>query len=121
MSTTVTPTRSLQQRLDALAKANGIRSARSQIKRDLKAGRMTLRQAFDDERCQTAKAWDLILALPTYGRVKVGKIIAYVRCSPSKTVGGLSDRQRAEILAFVEGTGGMSPQPELEGGGVECA
>ena len=46
----------------------------------------------------TAKVFDMILAVPKYGRVKANKILGQCRISPSKTIGGLSQRQRAELV-----------------------
>ena len=42
--------------------------------------------------------FDLLLAVPKYGRVKVNKILSQCRISPSKTIGGLSERQRTELV-----------------------
>ena len=42
----------------------------------------------------------MILAVPKYGRVKANKILTQCRISPSKTIGGLSERQRAELVQF---------------------
>ncbi len=50
---------------------------------------------------QTAKVFDLLLAVPKYGRVKVNKILSQCRISPSKTLGGLSERQRGELVALL--------------------
>ena len=47
----------------------------------------------------SAKVSDLLLAVPKYGHVKVNKILAQCRISPSKTIGGLSQRQRAELVS----------------------
>jgi len=47
---------------------------------------------------ETAKVFDLLLAVPKYGRVKVNKILSQCRISPSKTLGGLSGRQRGELV-----------------------
>src|ERR1700752_1682812 len=49
----------------------------------------------------TAKVFDLLLAVPKYGRVKVNKILSQCRISPSKTLGGLSERQRGELVALM--------------------
>jgi hypothetical protein len=49
----------------------------------------------------SAKAFDMILAVPKYGRVKANKILTQCRISPSKTIGGLSERQRAELVQFL--------------------
>ena len=47
----------------------------------------------------TAKVSDMLLAVPKYGHVKVNKILAQCRISPSKTIGGLSERQRTELVS----------------------
>ena len=46
----------------------------------------------------TAKVLDLVLAVPKYGRVKANKILERCRVSSSKTVNGLTPRQRKELL-----------------------
>ena len=97
------PERSLAQRMDALQRANEIRSKRAQLKRDLKGSRVTIHQLLLDppEWVETAKVFDMLLAVPKYGRVKVNKILAQCRISPSKTIGGLSQRQRAELVQLL--------------------
>jgi hypothetical protein len=45
--------------------------------------------------------FDLLLAVPKYGRVKVNKILSQCRISPSKTLGGLSERQRGELVTLL--------------------
>src|SRR5215210_5348482 len=96
-----TPERSLVQRMDALQRANAIRTQRAQLKRDLKGGRRNIHQLLLDppEWLATAKVFDMLLAVPKYGRVKVNKILGQCRISPSKTIGGLSERQRSELVA----------------------
>jgi hypothetical protein len=97
------PERSLVQRMEALQRANDIRSRRAQLKRDLKAGRSPIHELLLDppDYLQTAKVFDLLLAVPKYGRVKVNKILSQCRISPSKTLGGLSERQRGELVALL--------------------
>ncbi len=97
------PERSLHQRMDALARANIIRSQRAQLKRDLKAGRHSIHTLLLDppEYVETAKVCDMLLAVPKYGRVKVNKILVHCRISPSKTIGGLSERQRTELVSLL--------------------
>ena len=43
----------------------------------------------------------MLLAVPKYGRVKVNKVLQVCRISPSKTIGGLSERQRAEFITML--------------------
>jgi len=97
------PERSLNQRMDALARANRIRTERAQLKRDLKAGRLSIHKLLlnPPEYVETAKVCDMMLAVPKYGRVKVNKILGTCRISPSKTIGGLSQRQRAELVELM--------------------
>ena len=102
-STSVAPERSLNQRMDALARANQIRIKRAQLKRDLKAGRLSIHTLLLEppEYVETAKVFDMLLAVPKYGRVKVNKILAHCRIAPSKTIGGLSERQRSELISLL--------------------
>src|SRR5213083_1100785 len=97
------PERSLTQRMEALKRANDIRTRRARLKRDLKAGRASIHSLLLDppEYLETAKVFDLLLAVPKYGRVKVNRILTQCRISPSKTVGGLSERQRGELVTFL--------------------
>ena len=100
LTKTAAPERSLVQRMDALSKANHIRTRRAQLKRDLKGGRASIHTLLLDppEWIETAKVLDMLLAVPKYGRVKANKILTQCRISPSKTIGGLSERQRAELV-----------------------
>ena len=97
------PERTREQRMKALNRANEIRSARAQLKRDLKAGKARIEKLLLDppEYVLSAKVFDMILAVPKYGRVKANKILGQCRISPSKTIGGLSERQRAELVQFL--------------------
>lgn len=99
-SSVTTPERSLNQRLDALQRANEVRSKRAALKRDLKSGRQSIDRLLESppEWLETAKVMDMLLAVPKYGRVRAGKILAQCRVSASKTIGGLTPRQRAELV-----------------------
>jgi hypothetical protein len=87
----------------ALRRANEIRTKRAQLKRDLKAGKVKVEQLLLDppEWVESAKAFDMLLAVPKYGRVKANKVLSQCRISPSKTIGGLSARQRAELVELL--------------------
>ena len=91
------------QRMDALQRANDIRTRRAQLKRDLKAGRTSIDALLlaPPEFLETAKVFDMLLAVPKYGRVKANKILQQCRISPSKTIGGLSERQRSELVSLL--------------------
>src|SRR5919202_4471043 len=94
------PERSLVQRREALKRANEIRSQRASLKKDLKAGKVSVHRLLLDppEYILTMKVIDMLLQVPKYGRVKANKVIKDCRISPSKTIGGLSERQRRELV-----------------------
>ncbi|HEY2478473.1 MAG TPA: integration host factor, actinobacterial type [Solirubrobacterales bacterium] len=97
------PERSLDQRMEALKRANDIRTARAKLKKDLKASRASIHAILLDppEYVMTAKVFDMLLAVPKYGRVKTNRILNQCRISPSKTIGGLSERQRTELVSLL--------------------
>jgi S13-like protein len=100
---TAVPERTRDQRMRALQKANDIRTRRAQLKRDLKAGKTKVETLLLDppDYVLSAKAFDVIVAVPKYGRVKANRILNQCRISPSKTIGGLSERQRAELVQLL--------------------
>lgn len=99
------PSRTVLQRMDALQRANGIRTYRARLKVDMKAGRVDvvkLLTARDlDPMIETMKVFDLLLAVPKTGRVKANKALRQCRMSPSKTIGGMSPRQRGELARWL--------------------
>ena len=104
------PTRSLEQRRDALLQANAIRSERAGFKRDLRAagaeearwiaGRLLEAPPWWAE---SWVVWDLLLGLPKFGRVKVSKLLHRIGISQRRRVGGLSARQRRELQEALVG------------------
>lgn len=97
------PPRSLIQRQEALLAANTVRTFRKNLKRDLKAGRAFVNDYIQSppQLIETMKVFDLLLATPKLGRVKVNQIMVRARISPAKTIGGLSDRQRTAVLSLL--------------------
>jgi len=97
------PPRSREQRLRALAKANEVRLARARLKRQLSAGSLELAQLLSGPPpcAETAKLRDLLLAVPRMGPAKVRRTLTHCRIAESKTVAGLSDRQRAELIELL--------------------
>ncbi len=105
MTAVSTPERSLTQRLDALGRANEVRVSRAALKRQLKAGHVSVHSLLLDppKSIETMKIVDLLLATPGRGAVKVHRILTQCRISPSKTLAGLTERQRAEITSSLLG------------------
>src|SRR5258707_14247004 len=94
------PVRSLDQRMDALRRANDVRVRRAKLKKDLKDGRVRIETILDSppEYVSTAKVIDILIAVPKFGGVKAVRFLNTCRISQSKTVGGRSDRHRAELI-----------------------
>jgi len=99
------PERSLDQRLDALARANQVRSRRAALKAELKRGDVSVREVLvaPPDYMLTAKVIDLLMAAPKRGRVKATRIMEECRISPSKTIGGISERQRTALVDCLGG------------------
>ena len=101
------PERSLKQRREALERANEVRTRRAKLKKDLKAGRESIDNLLTEppEYIKSMKVSDMLLAVPKYGRVKVNKVLTQCKISSSKTIGGLSERQRDELVRMLRGVG----------------
>ncbi len=99
------PLRSLDQRMEALKRANDIRVQRAKLKRDLKQGAVRIESILREPPgyVETAKVFDILMAVPKFGRVKAARLLNQCRISQSKTVGGLSDRQRGELVQLFAG------------------
>jgi len=99
---TQAPTRSLDQRMEALQRANDVRVKRARLKKDLKTGRVRVEEILADppEYVGTAKVFDMLMAVPKFGRVKAARFLNQCRISQAKTVAGLSERQREELVSL---------------------
>lgn len=98
-----TPQRSYNQRMDALKRANDIRVKRAAMKVEMKNGERSGADILRNppEYVGTMKVMDLLLAVPKLGRVKANRILVQCRISQAKTVSGLSERQRAELIKLL--------------------
>lgn len=97
--------RSTPQRTEALQHANQIRIKRAVLKREIRQYKQTASNMLRNppEWCKAMKVSDLILAVPKIGRAKRSKIMGQCRVSSKKSVDGLSPRQRAALLAELDG------------------
>lgn len=96
----VIPTRTSTQRLDALAKANRVRTYRSLLKTSLKAGAdiaAVLQRPAPEVHTMHVAA--LLNAQWAWGPAKTKLFMRRHAISDRKTVGGLSKRQRRELCA----------------------
>ncbi len=94
------PERSAHQRSDALSLANSVRTQRAALRAQIQRGEVSIASVLDGPAPYLAKAKiaELLLALPRYGPVKVGQLLERCGASPQKTVAGLSERQRRDLI-----------------------
>ena len=88
--------------MDALKRANDVRVKRAKLKKDLKEGKVRIETVLGKPPAyvETAKVIDILMAVPKFGQVKAKRYLNQCRISESKTVGGLSDRQRTELIGL---------------------
>jgi hypothetical protein len=84
------------QRRDALHKANDVRQARADLKRELKSGTTALADTIENPPgfAENMEVGALCKAARGFGRVRVAKLLARCEIAYSKRVGKLSERQR---------------------------
>ncbi|HUR85101.1 MAG TPA: integration host factor, actinobacterial type [Solirubrobacteraceae bacterium] len=98
------PDRSHEQRREALRRANAVRAARAHLKQSLRAQprpAATERTAHivraPEDTIATMKVSALLLACPGMGQVSTGRLLRRLGISPTKTIAGLSPRQRDHL------------------------
>lgn len=96
-------TRRRDQRRRALQRANKARIAQAMLKKQLRQGavRIEVIVATPPEQTSSAHVLDLLMAVPKCGPVKAARLLGTARISQSKTLGGLSDRQRARLTELL--------------------
>lgn len=79
------------------------RIARARLKRELKSGSLDVAELIRDPPPEvlTAKVADLLVVARGSGRVRMHRALTHARISPSKSVGGLSDRQRQALVDWL--------------------
>ena len=89
--------------MSALSQANQVRGLRARLKQDLRADkvRLELVLATRADYLASAEVFDLLVAVPKIGPVKAGRLLTVAGVSPSKTIGGLSERQRARLIELL--------------------
>jgi hypothetical protein len=90
-----------RRRLPSEPESDEIRVGRAQLKKELATGAVRIEEVLvlPPDLARTERVSVLLLAVPKYGRVRVSRLLTRARISDSKTLDGLSDRQRAELIA----------------------
>lgn len=92
--------RETPQWLNALGRANDVRSRRAAVKRELAAGTLRIVDVLADPPVyvESATVGQLLLAVPRFGPVKVRRLLMQCMIADTKTVAELTDRQRASLI-----------------------
>jgi hypothetical protein len=96
------PTLTEEQRKEALAKAAEARKARAELKAELKAEKMTLKDVLSkqgDDIVGKMKVSAVLEALPGVGKVRARKIMEKLDISATRRVRGLGAKQKDALLA----------------------
>ena len=98
----------LDRRLVALGKANEVRVARARLKQRLREGGDRIEHVLAEppECVATASVFDLLVAVPKIGPVRAGRLLGTARVRQTKTIGGLTDRQRADLIKLLRSRAG---------------
>ena len=95
------PTLTEEQRREALAKAAEARKRRAELKQELKAEKMTLRDVLtrqNDVVVGKMKVSSVLESLPGVGKVRARKIMERLDISTSRRVRGLGAKQKDALL-----------------------
>lgn len=89
-----------QERL-GLERSLELRRKRAALKAALKTRDITFSQAIEVAEAQGMAVMDLLLALPSIGRVKAERMLAFAGIPVKNTVGKCGPRQRAALLDII--------------------
>jgi len=89
----------------ALARANRVRLARAELKRQVAEGESTVVDVVLDcpWEAESMAIADLLLSQHRWGRTRCRRFLASIPMSETKTVGSMTDRQRHALAARLSG------------------
>jgi hypothetical protein len=105
------------QYMRALERANQVRLARAELKREVATGEVSVAKVILDcpwEADSMAVA-DLLMSQRRWGQSRCRKFLAQIPMSEKKTVGSMTERQRLTLAALLS-SGRGTPEPLLASG-----
>ncbi|NLC54052.1 MAG: integration host factor, partial [Firmicutes bacterium] len=91
----------LEEKKQALKKAQQVRSERAKIRQDLKAGRTGIREILeqvDNDVVAKMRVAYLLESLPRIGKVRTRKIMNEIGIDETRRIQGLGSRQKQALL-----------------------
>ena len=103
MDATATPP--APQHMRALARANRVRLARAELKRQVAEGETTVADVVLDcpWEAESMSISDLLMSQHRWGRTRCRRFLASIPMSETKTVGSMTERQRRALAAKLRG------------------
>jgi len=95
------PQLSPEERSKALAKAQKIRSERMEVRKQLKAGKLSLAKILKEDNNEVyakMRVKYLLESLPQVGKITALKLMEEIGIDEARRVQGLGSRQKAQIL-----------------------
>ncbi|HHW12342.1 MAG TPA: integration host factor [Firmicutes bacterium] len=95
------PKLTLEEKKQALKKAQQVRSERAKIRQDLKAGRTGIREILeqvDNDVIAKMRVAYLLESLPRIGKVRTRKIMNEIGIDETRRIQGLGSRQKQALL-----------------------
>ena len=95
------PKLTLEEKKQALKKAQQVRSQRAKIRQDLKAGRTGIREVLeqmDNDVVAKMRVAYLLESLPRIGKVRTRKIMNEIGIDETRRVQGLGSRQKQALI-----------------------
>lgn len=95
------PKLTLEEKKQALKKAQQVRSQRAKIRQDLKAGKTTIRQvleSMDNDVVAKMRVAYLLESLPRIGKVRTRKIMNDIGIDETRRIQGLGNRQKQALI-----------------------
>ncbi len=93
------------QYMRALERANKVRLARAELKRRVSTGEITVAEVILDcpWEAESMAVADLLMSQRRWGQTRCRKFLAQVPMSEKKTVGSMTERQRHNLAAMLDG------------------
>ena len=107
------PILTVEQRDEALRKAQAARLARKQLLQAIAAGEQTIPAVLDRAKTDTVigrtKVVDLLKSLPGWGPAKAAALLEQTGIASSRRAAGLGERQRQTLVDALTGVSGFGP------------
>ena len=100
-----TATAPAPQHMRALARANRVRLARADLKRQVAEGEISVAEVVltCPWEAESMSISDLLLSQHRWGRTRCRRFLASIPMSETKTIGSMTDRQRHALAAMLGG------------------